>query len=416
MKKPVLISLGVSLLLIASCGTHKTITEIEFDANTNQTLLCDERHNAERNRFQNGRKVEIMIKGIDPESDSIVVNCEQVDVFVGGDEPSDILSAYGKEQTASEKAIMDAIRKGNATIDKEKANFLAGEGLNDADSLALEKMLFQRTALLDKILFWNVEIQLFHSADKLDSLLELMRSELQRFEKAVSEYDTTCKGCPDTIWVSPVEFLHELIVAVKERKLALNNQTRYYQFIPSKEQVDLEIKVYKKGSNVLKSTSGELTFSTVGRFKMTTGIGGHLLLIDGKYARTYENIDSVIVSGNGSNIRPSLGTYLNGTWNQGWGLMGFGLGVGLPLNISGDADLTPNFSVFMTCQFQTDYGRMGFNIGMGICKTNELKAGYSTGQNIGSASMDVPLTDVWRPGLMFGLNYVIGKQGKQGAE
>lgn len=180
-------------------------------------------------------------------------------------------------------------------------------------------------------------------------------------------------------------------------------------FFPSKEEFTVSIKKYQRGS---KTSQAEelihLTFIQYKRFKIFSSAGMHCMIYNGKYAGIYNNKDSIIVRGNGDNIVPSFGTYLNGTWRLNDCLMGIALGMGIPLQFNSNVDMTPNFNVLWTTNFQNQYGRFGINAGFGIQKVNVLAPGFKVGDNLGTSNLDVPLRAIWTPTFGIGISYNLG--------
>jgi hypothetical protein len=180
---------------------------------------------------------------------------------------------------------------------------------------------------------------------------------------------------------------------------------------PSKEEITISIKKYNRSN---RTSSPEdifnMTFIQLKRFKIFSSVGAHCMIYNGKYAGIYDNKDSLIVRRNGSNIIPSLGTYLNGTWRLNDCLMGIGLGMGIPLQLTDKVDMTPNFNILWTTNFQNQYGRFGINMGFGIQKVNVLSPGFNEGDNLGTSNLDVPLKAIWTPTFGVGISYNIGER------
>ncbi|WP_343603831.1 hypothetical protein [Fluviicola sp.] len=180
-------------------------------------------------------------------------------------------------------------------------------------------------------------------------------------------------------------------------------------FFPSKEEFTVSIKKYQRNN---KSGQAEelvqLTFIQYQRFKIFSSIGAHCMIYNGKFAGIYSNKDSIIVRRNGSNIVPSFGTYLNGTWRLNDCLMGIALGIGIPLQFTSNVDMTPNFNILWTTNFQNQYGRFGINAGFGIQKVNVLAPGFQVGDNLGTNNLDIPLRAIWTPTFGIGISYNIG--------
>lgn len=174
----------------------------------------------------------------------------------------------------------------------------------------------------------------------------------------------------------------------------------------SKEESIIKVVVYKRNSTTAyKETT--FRFITKNRFKISNSIGVQAIVIDGVHTRTFDNVDSQIFDRKLSNIQPSFATYLHGTWRVRDAQIGLGFGVGIPIPLSSEDGLTPNFSIVYTTLFQTDSGRFGFNIGCGIREVNILAPGYAIGGKLSDASIDVPTITTWRPGLVVGISYVI---------
>jgi len=173
-----------------------------------------------------------------------------------------------------------------------------------------------------------------------------------------------------------------------------------YSVVPNTDLVKIEIEV--KDADDTYTSKSPVYLTTLGRFKITGSTGLHVLMNDGRYPNSFSVKDSILVAGRNSNLQPSIGTYINGTWRVNDAALGFGFGVGLPVN--GDAN--PNFSAFGTAQFVTDIGRFGFNIGLGMRQIEVLGAGYSVGEKLGGNDLEIPMDKAWKPALMFGVNYI----------
>jgi hypothetical protein len=205
--------------------------------------------------------------------------------------------------------------------------------------------------------------------------------------------------------------LDETIDAFK--LLTYNNKNSNFRtekrFFPLEEEITVKISKYDKRKSTSNPTELiDITFIQYQRFKIFSSVGAQCMIFNGKYANIYDNKDSIIVRRNGSNIVPSLGTYLNGTWRLNDCLMGFGLGMGIPLQLTENVDMTPNFNAYYSTYFQNNYGRFGFNVGFGIQKVNVLAPGYAIGNNIGTTNLDVPLRAMWTPTFGFAISYNIG--------
>lgn len=285
-------------------------------------------------------------------------------------------------------------------LDEEK--ILAQQTL-DSLNLVLNINLIQ-----NKLYYLNQKKNLLTNIEQKNLLLEEIKAERDSFNR---------KTVP--LLSKEINFL--LLATELHRSLDLFNILKKEvenlvfekekSFFPSKEEFTVSIKKYQRNSKSGKAEElVQLTFIQHKRFKIFSSIGAHCMIYNGKYAGIYDNKDSVIVRRNGSNIVPSIGTYLNGTWRLNDCLMGISLGIGVPLQLTNNVDMTPNFNVLWTTNFQNQYGRFGVNAGFGIQKVNVLSPGFNVGDNLGTTNLDVPLRAIWTPTFGVGISYNIGER------
>ena len=391
MRKKAILIFSLLVVIVSSCTT---IEKIEIDARTGETKFykdVGENKSSETNHqyLSKSKNVEVVVNNIKL-GEVISMEIAQSDIRIDGDEAKIPFTIGETDETIGEQDL--------------NAEGIVVEGAEDGfkkDSLKMELLKLETAS--DLISYRRKAAELYN--DELRKrLISSIEVHIEIYEKRNDSFDDEKLEQLKNGVIDNIEKLKLLILEINAFVFE-----QHFNFHPSKEKIDLTMKSkVTVNDKVTERAIYSSTFYQTGRFKMFGSVGAHVLFMDGKYAKQFSNKDSIIVERDGSNIQPSIGTYLNATWRFKDGLMGFGVGTGIPINVDGSTDLTPNLNLFYTCVFQTEYGRMGFNIGGGIRKVNGLKSGFYVGENIGSTSLEVPLSSFWKPAFMIGINYNIG--------
>lgn len=403
MKKKAILILGLMVVIVSSC---KTIERITIDARTGETEFYQKNKGKgetiiNHQYLSKSKNVEVVVNNVKP-GEIISMEIAQSDIRIDGDEAKIPFTIDEADETIEEQeAIKDSISKEEERIEV----FGFDEDTFKRDSLEMELLNLETSSAL--IRFQKKAAELYNDTLR-DQLIVVINTGIKSFIERNNSVDHEKLFQLKNGVIDNIEKLELLIIEINSFVF-----DQHFNFHPSKEKIDLtmESKV-TVNDKVTERDIYSSTFYQAGRFKMFGSVGAHVLFMDGKYAKQFSNKDSIIVERNGSNIQPSIGTYLNATWRFRDGLMGFGVGTGIPINVDGSTDLTPNLNLFYTCVFQTEYGRMGFNIGGGIRKVNGLKSGFYVGENIGSTSLEVPMSSFWKPAFMIGVNYNIGSNNE----
>lgn len=398
MKKEIFLS--ICLIAFNFFAQSQKVQSIQFNARTGKLFLNDSIEvsiSEFENYVKKGRFFEIKVFNYNQFRDSLVFTKNELDVRYTGDEATNILASIEDENRGEAEAAKNKL---------ESTSFIS-EIL--PDSVQFKKDSLEMIILASKVAReynrFNSSARHVNDTASRDDLSLLIDKSLKELKSELSALNA--KFALEL--KNESEEINLIIDKLEELKFLVTDLVfeKYFSFIPKMEETDLELKVIDRKSKNIKN-SMNLQLITCGRFKIISSIGAHVLITDGKYARKYSNVDSVIVSNNTSNIQPSIGTYLNGVWRVNDALIGLGLGMGIPFDGSGD--LTPNFSINHTMLFQTSQGRFGYNFGVAIRKVDIIAAGYTLGGNLGNASIDVPLISAWKPALLIGVSYNIGSR------
>lgn len=445
---------GLILLILTLFGCSEKLHELTVNTSNGETSFDP----SETQYIRKGKKFNVKMTNISP-NDSLVISVSEQDVSITGDQSTLFTNELDKIKsngTTSNPAITNELEKKeeilNESLEKinetEKILEKAKESQSNYEKgLSAKTENFTQTKLdelknevtdlesnvqdqkdeaeiaknkRDTSLLFVSEIK--YTQDELAQLSEhkkLIKNDSQRttFLAFLQNSHQVCLNRSANLLSKKAEYpilsaeLTHLLYLFKILKSEIESLVfeREKPFFPSKEEFTVSIKKYQRGS---KTSQAEelihLTFIQYKRFKIFSSAGMHCMIYNGKYAGIYNNKDSIIVRGNGDNIVPSFGTYLNGTWRLNDCLMGIALGMGIPLQFNSNVDMTPNFNVLWTTNFQNQYGRFGINAGFGIQKVNVLAPGFKVGDNLGTSNLDVPLRAIWTPTFGVGISYNLG--------
>ncbi|MNU90279.1 hypothetical protein D3C71_801410 [compost metagenome] len=464
--------LGLILLILALTGCSEKLHELTVDTSNGKTTFSTTKNNKSKSTsssgvpkssqyIQKGKALNIKMSNISP-NDSLVLSVSEQDVRITGDESTlfpkaleeiksggttsnsfveseilkeeKILSAFQNENTETRK-ILEKVKEDQSNYNKSFQAEKTSKTFTQTGLDSLNKVVdsLELTAQNQKIEEENIQ-------EKLDSLyfvsaINYAKNELYRLSESQKlikndaqrkvflallesskqicvrqSIDLLKKEADFSILSTELKHRLNLFDALKSEVENLVFE-REQAFFPSKEEFTVSIKKYQRNSKTGKAEElVQLTFIQYKRFKIFSSAGMHCMIFDGRHANIYSNKDSMIVRRNGSNIVPSFGTYLNGTWRLNDCLMGIGLGIGIPLQFNSNVDMTPNFNVLWTTNFQNQYGRFGINAGFGIQKVNVLAPGFAVGDNLGNTNPDIPLRAIWTPTFGVGISYNIGSR------
>lgn len=413
---------GFILLILILTGCSEKMHELSVDTSNGKTTFNGSKTSSNpisQNNSQyirKGKAFTIKMSNISP-NDSLVLSVSEQDIRITGDDPTHFTDEFNKTKLNtpnSNPSVESEIKKQEDILNTFKNQNTENKRINEPNQKKEQRKL-------DSLHFVAA---INYTQNELHQLLDkknLIKNESQKsmFLNLLASSKGVCSQQSNSLSKKEIEFpvlsaeLKNLLNFFDALKSDVENLVfeREQVFFPSKEEFTVSVKKYNRNSKSGKAEElVQLTFIQYKRFKIFSSIGAHCMIYNGKYAGLYDNKDSVIVRRNGSNIIPSIGTYLNGTWRLNDCLMGIGLGIGIPLQLTNNVDMTPNFNVLWTTNFQNQYGRFGVNAGFGIQKVNVLSPGFNVGDNLGTTNLDVPLRAIWTPTFGVGISYNIGER------
>jgi hypothetical protein len=416
--------LGVSLItFLNSCSSNLHGVSVNVSNGGTSYLGKDDNPVKNQHTFNyNGDQTQYIMKGRPfklhlteiSQNDSIIVHVTEQDIRISGDDANKFVDSLRKytqlnptspqetetldkqKQKIEEKLLQPMVRDDNALT--KKLN-------NERDSIILKAHLNYINETLNELIYISQSLTNEGLRKEFLDTLDGRRKNLIDLEKKLD-----LNGTGNTELHIKIDKAMRMFYTIRLTTLKMQYE-KINDIFPSKEEITISIKKYNRSN---RTSSPEdifnMTFIQLKRFKIFSSVGAHCMIYNGKYAGIYDNKDSLIVRRNGSNIIPSLGTYLNGTWRLNDCLMGIGLGMGIPLQLTDKVDMTPNFNILWTTNFQNQYGRFGINMGFGIQKVNVLSPGFNEGDNLGTSNLDVPLKAIWTPTFGVGISYNIGER------
>lgn len=379
-----------------------SIRKLVIDASNGQTTLQNgDGKDVDINYVRKANRVEVEVKNV-ASNQSVTMIIKQDDIQIEGDNAINSINPDDYNVDGTEDQELE-------DLNKQITNFVPAEeeGINkETTKLDTLYLILIKEELKDLVVN-NVERAVDLNSDELKkTLIASIESDIALYSSRLDEY----KNLSGTAFYSEARALINKLKLLKDN-VAKKTFVQYFYFTPEKESIDLEFNIHTKvGGATTKKTLYTDTYFTRRRVKLFGSVGVHGLVYGDKSSQMFANRDSLIVSGKGTQFTPSFGTYMNIAWRGNDYLGGFGFGTGIPINIDGSTDITPNFCAFGTLIFQGGNGRMGINLGVAVRRTNVLSPGYAVGDNLGNSSLDVPTIQVWKPALMFGFNYNIASK------
>jgi hypothetical protein len=382
-----------------------SIQKIEIDAKNGQITTTNTKgKNVEIDFVKKGNRVEVHVINL-ASNQQPVMTVVQEDVRIEGDHPTAPINPDDFNVETDDSESLDEIleEKENLEVKDKGPTKLTPEEDNKLDSLKLKVLKISMASSLKE-----------YSSEAVYLTGETEKEEfIKRVDEKVNAFYVEFKalnnrnGTVDYLKVNDL-FDKFILFKMKVDRLTFD---RYFYFTPEKEKVKVNVELNTTmGTTTDKESLYTADFITRRRAILYGSVGMHGLFYGGNSSRIYSNKDSVIVSGKGSSITPSFGTYLNIAWRGNDFMGGFGIGSGIPFNIDGSTDLTPNFSLFATVVFPGAGGRMGLNAGLAMRRGNALAPGYSVGENLGGPAVEVPMIHKWNAAFMFGVTYNLIKQ------
>lgn len=379
-----------------------SVQRIEIDAKYGRNKFTNsEGQLVDIDFVKKGNRVEVHVINLSANQQPTLTVIQE-DVRVEGDQPTAPINPADYEVPVDESSTVDEMTvEIDLLEEKKKADVQFAEN-DELDNLYLKVLKLRMISVLKD--YSNEAIKLVSEPEK-NVLIENIQhriadfhTDLKKLKSAVSSVDYTK--------VKDLFDKYNLLIFNIDR-LAFDH---YFYFTPEKEKVKINIELNTVTD--AKTENRNLysgNFTTRRRAIIYGSVGMHGLFYGGNSSRIYSNKDSLIVSGKGNSITPSFGTYLNIGWRGNDFIAGFGIGTGIPINIDGSNDLTPNFSVFGTLVFPGTGGRLGVNVGIAMRRGEVLAPGYTVGENLGGPSIEVPMINKWSGAFMAGLTYNLVK-------